>query len=83
MVRESQSCRSGEADQCRDCHIWRSTNSGVSLEGSAKVMASANVGTISLDMETYSAKYIEAEFKKTSMFTTVAPAVRGNRKGKL
>ena len=40
-------------------------------------------GSISLDLETYKAKEIEDEFKKTSVITSVALAVRGNRKDKL
>jgi hypothetical protein len=40
-------------------------------------------GTISLDIETYTKKEIEEEFKKTSVMTSVALAVRQNRKDKL
>ena len=43
----------------------------------------ATKGSISLDLETYKAKDIEDEFKKTSVTTSVALAVRGNRKEKL
>ena len=43
----------------------------------------ATKGSISLDLETYKAKEIEDEFKKTSVITSVALAVRGNRKDKL
>ena len=45
--------------------------------------AKSKAGTISLDLSTYEAKKIEAEFKKTSVITSVALAVRGNRKDKL
>ena len=40
-------------------------------------------GTISLDLGTYDAKVIKDEFKKTSVTTSVALAVRENRKNKL
>ena len=40
-------------------------------------------GSISLDLETYKAKDIEDKFKKTSVITSEALAVRGNRKDKL
>ena len=40
-------------------------------------------GSIALDLGTYKAKEIEDEFKKTSVITSVALAVRGNRKDKL
>ena len=40
-------------------------------------------GTISLDIKTYTIKEIEDRFKKTSVITSVALAVRGNRKDKL
>ena len=43
----------------------------------------ATKGSISLDLETYKAKEIEDEFKKTSVITSVALAVRGNHKKKL
>ena len=49
-------------------------------KGSAVVAGS---GTILLDLETYKAKEIENEFTKTSVITSVALAVRGNRKDKL
>ena len=48
--------------------------------GSAAVAGS---GTISLDLGTYDGKVIKDEFKKTSVITSVALAVRGNRKDKL
>ena len=40
-------------------------------------------GTISLDLGAYKAKEIEDEFMRTSFITSVALAVRGNRKDKL
>ena len=49
-------------------------------KGSAIVAGS---GTISLDIGTYTVKEIEDGFKKTSVITSVALAVRGNRKDKL
>jgi hypothetical protein len=49
---------------------------------SAKSKATKS-GTISLDLGTYEAKVITDEFKKTSVVTSVALAVRGNRKDKL
>ena len=50
---------------------------------SAAKSKTATKGSISLDLETYKAKDIEDEFKKTSVTTSVALAVRGNRKEKL
>ena len=49
----------------------------------ARATRSGTTGTISLDIETYTKKEIEEEFKKTSVMTSVALAVRGNRKDKL
>ena len=40
-------------------------------------------GTISLDLGTYDAQVIKDEFKKTSVTTSVALAVRETRKNKL
>ena len=65
------------------CTIFQAA-SAVSAKSKAKVFG--KVGTISLNIETYAAKDItdiEAEFKKTSVLTSVALAVRGNRKEKL
>jgi len=47
---------------------------------SAAKSKTATKGSISLDLETYKAKDIEDEFKKTSVTTSVALAVRRNRK---
>ena len=62
------------------CTLFQSASTA-----SAKINAKASgkAGTISLDIETYAAKDIEAAFKKTSVLTCVALAVRGNRKEKL
>jgi hypothetical protein len=46
-------------------------------------MAAGNTGTIFLDIEGYTTKEIEEEFKKASMLTSVALAVRQSRKEKL
>ena len=64
------------------CTIFQaaSVKSKATGKGSAVVAGS---GTISLDLGTYMAKEIEDEFKKTSAITSVALAVRGNRKDKL
>ena len=43
----------------------------------------AGSGTISIDIETYKIKEIEDGFKRTSVITSVALAVRGNREDKL
>ena len=48
-----------------------------------KAKASGTTGTIYHDIETYAAKDMEAEFKNTSVLTSVALAERGNRKEKL
>ena len=53
------------------------------LQTASATAAKSKAGTISLDLSTYQAKKIEAEFKKTSIITSVALAVRGNRKDKL
>ena len=47
----------------------------------AKIKATGS-GTIFLDIDTYKNKEIEEEFKKTSVITSVALAVRGNCKEK-
>jgi hypothetical protein len=62
------------------CNIFQAA-SAASAELKAK--ATGTAGTISLDIETYAAKDVEAEFKKTSVLTSEALAVRGNRKEKL
>ena len=49
----------------------------------ARATRSGTTGTISLDIETYTKKEIEEQFKKTSVMTSVALAVRGNRKDKI
>ena len=49
-------------------------------KGSAVVAGS---GTISLDLGTYDSKVFKDEFNKTSVVTSVALAVRGNRRDKL
>ena len=52
-------------------------------KATGKGSAFAGSGSISLDLSTYKAKEIEEEFKKTCVITSVALAVRGNRKDKL
>ena len=54
--------------------LQRATKGSVVVAGS---------GTISLDLGTYDGKVIKDEFNKTSVITSVALAVRGNRKDKL
>ena len=49
----------------------------------ARASRSGTSGTISLDVETYKKKEIEEELNKNSVMTSVALAVRGNRKDKL
>jgi hypothetical protein len=52
----------------------------LSSAAAAKSKASGKARTSSLDIESNAAKDIETEFKKTSVFISVALAVRGNRK---
>ena len=66
------------------CTIFQAASASAAksktTKGSAVVAGS---GTISLDLGTYDGKVIKEEFKKTSVVTSVALAVRGNRKDKL
>ena len=63
------------------CTIFQAASASAAksktTKGSAVVAGS---GTISLDLGTYDGKVIKEEFKKTSVVTSVALAVRGNRK---
>ena len=66
------------------CTIFQTASStAAKSKVTTKGSAVAGSGTISLDLSTYKAKEIEEEFKNTSVITSVALAVRGNRKDKL
>ena len=60
------------------CKMFQEANAAA-----ARSKTAGKTGTMSLDIESYEPKEIEAEFRKTSVLTSVALAVRGNRKEKL
>ena len=62
------------------CAIFQSA---IAAAARATTRSATATGTISLDIGTYTNKEIEEEFKKTSVVTSAALAVRGNRKDKL
>jgi hypothetical protein len=66
------------------CIIFQAASVAAAKLKYAKLKAKATgaPATISLDIEAYAEKEIEAELKKPSVLTGVALAVRGNRKEK-
>ncbi len=62
------------------CAIFQAASAAAARATTRSATATA---TISLDIKTYNKKEIEEEFKKTSVLTSVALAVRQNRKDKL
>ena len=62
------------------CAIFQAASAAAARATTRSATATA---TISLDITTYNKKEIEEEFKKTSVLTSVALAVRQNRKDKL
>ena len=60
------------------CKMFQEANAAA-----ARSKTAGKTGTMSLDIESYEPKEVEAEFRKTSVLTSVALAVRGNRKEKL